>query len=64
MEILKGEAGAGGPGGRTQGVMMRDDRYGINMKRFCREYEARLMAAEATEELLEEHLRMIAWVQN
>ena len=47
---------------------MKRDRYGINMKRFCREHEARVTAAveagEATKELLEEHLRMIAWVQH
>ena len=38
------------------------------MKQFCREHEARVTAAveagEATEELLEEHLQMIAWVQH
>ena len=47
---------------------MKSDRFGINVKRFCREHEARVTAAveagEATEELLEEHLRMIAWVQH
>ena len=47
---------------------MTSDRFGINMKRFCREHEARVTAAveagEATKELLEEHLRMIAWVQH
>ena len=47
---------------------MSSDRFGINMKRFCREHEARVTAAvaagEATPELLEEHLRMIAWVQH
>ena len=47
---------------------MKDNRFGINMKRFCREHEARVTAAveagEATPELLEEHLRMIAWVQH
>ena len=45
---------------------MKENRFGINMKRFCREHEARVTAAveagEATPELLEEHLRMIAWV--
>ena len=45
---------------------MKSDRFGIHMKRFCREHEARVTAAvetgEATQELLEEHLRMIAWV--
>lgn len=47
---------------------MKENRFGINMKRFCREHEARVTAAvetgEATQELLEEHLRMIAWVQH
>ena len=47
---------------------MKSDRFGINVKRFCREHEARVTAAveagEATEELLEEHLQMIAWVQH
>ena len=43
---------------------MKNGTFGINMKRFCREHEAHVMAAEATEELLEEHLRMIAWVQH
>ena len=47
---------------------MKSDRFGINMKRFCREHEARVAAAveagEATPELLEEHLQMIAWVQH
>ncbi|MBQ6480616.1 MAG: hypothetical protein IJI45_05820 [Anaerolineaceae bacterium] len=47
---------------------MKSDRFGINMKRFCREHEARVTAAaaagEVTQELLEEHLRMIAWVQH
>ena len=47
---------------------MKSDRFGINMKQFCREHEARVTAAvetgKATGELLEEHLRMIAWVQH
>ena len=47
---------------------MASDRFGINMKQFCREHEARVTAAveagEATPELLEEHLRMIVWVQH
>ena len=47
---------------------MKNDRFGVDMKRFCREHEARVTAAveagEATPELLEEHLRMIAWVQH
>ena len=47
---------------------MSSDRFGINMKQFCREHEklvtAAVEAGEATPELLEEHLRMIAWVQH
>ncbi len=43
---------------------MRNDKYGINMKQFCREHEAKVTGTEATPELLEEHLRMIAWVQH
>ena len=39
-------------------------KFGINMKQFCREHEARVTEAEATPELLEEHLRMITWVQH
>ena len=42
----------------------QNDRFGINMKQFCREHEARVTAEKATPELLEEHLRMIAWVQH
>ena len=34
------------------------------MKQFCREHEAKVTGTEATPELLEEHLRMIAWVQH
>ena len=47
---------------------MSSDRFGINVKQFCREHEARVTAAmeagETTPKLLEEHLRMIAWVQH
>ena len=47
---------------------MASDRFGINMKQFCREHEAMmtvvLEAGEAAEKLLEEHLQMIAWVQH
>jgi hypothetical protein len=39
-------------------------RFGINMKQFCREHEAKVTAEKVTPELLEEHLRMIAWVQH
>ena len=43
---------------------MKNNIFGINMKQFCREHEQKVTAAEATPELLEEHLRMIAWVQH
>ena len=46
---------------------MINDKFGINMKRFCREHEAKVtadIAAGVTEEQLEEHLRMITWVQH
>ena len=43
---------------------MDKDRFGINMKRFCRWHEEKVTAAEVTPELLEDHLRMIAWVQH
>ena len=47
---------------------MKNDTFGINMKQFCREHEAAATAASAgervTEALLENHLRMIAWVQH
>ena len=39
-------------------------KFGINMKQFCREHEAKVTAEKVTPELLEEHLRMIAWVQH
>ena len=34
------------------------------MKHYCREHEARVSGAVATKELLEEHLRMISWIQH
>ena len=47
---------------------MKSDRFGINMKRFCREHEKRVTSAveagESTTEMLDEHLRMIAWIQH
>ena len=39
-------------------------KFGINMKQFCREHEAKVTAEKVTPELLEEHLRMIAWIQH
>ena len=44
------------------------DRFGINMKRFCREHEARVRRALETEGpshgLLELHLETLRWVQH
>ena len=42
----------------------QNDRFGINMKQFCREHEAWVTAEKVTPELQEEHLRMIAWIQH
>lgn len=39
-------------------------KFGINMKRFCREHESRITSEPATPELLAGHYRMIAWVQH
>ena len=41
-----------------------NDRFGINMKQFCREHEARLKAQPATEALLEAHLQKLQWLQH
>ena len=47
---------------------MRDDRFGINIKQYCREHEARVKAAldgdDVTAGLLEEHLAMISIMQH
>ena len=43
---------------------MNKDNYGIHMKQYCREHEARVTTAEATKELLEEHLLKIRWIQH
>ena len=48
--------------------MSKDNRFGINMKRWCREHEAEVTAAleggTVTCELAEEHLLKIAWLQH
>ena len=48
--------------------MKRNDKYGINMKQWCREHEAAVTAAlengEVTEELLEKHHKMIGYIQH
>ena len=41
---------------------MKNGAFGINMKQFRREHEARV--ATAPPELMEEHLRMITWIQH
>lgn len=44
------------------------NRYGINMKRFCREHEQRMeqamQAGAVTEQLLAVHLEKIRWLQH
>lgn len=40
------------------------DRFGINMKQYCREHEASLKVQPPTRELLEEHLIMIQRIQH
>ena len=45
-----------------------DNRYGINMKKYCREHEATVKRAleepEVTAEILAHHMEMIAWLQH
>lgn len=43
---------------------MTDDRFGINMKRWCREHEAYLAAHDASPELLTLHLQKLGWLQH
>lgn len=43
---------------------MNKDRFGINMKRWCREHEAYLAAHEASPELLALHLQKLRWLQH
>ena len=47
---------------------MRDERFGINMKQWCREHEAEVRAAvsegRATPEVLSLHRERIAWLQH
>ncbi len=44
--------------------MKKNDQFGINMKQFCRDHEAELAAQEPSPELLEKHLRKLAWLQH
>ncbi len=41
-----------------------DDRFGINIKRYCREHEAAVRSQPATPALLEQHLRRLRWLQH
>lgn len=40
------------------------DRFGINMKRYCREHEARVQSLPLSPALLAEHLQMIQRLQH
>lgn len=40
------------------------DRFGINMKRYCREHEARVKSLPPSPSLLAEHLQMIERLQH
>lgn len=40
------------------------DRFGINIKRYCRAHEAALRNAPASQALLERHLEKLRWLQH
>ena len=40
------------------------DRFGINMKRYCRAHQARVLNAAPTAELLEAHMEMLRRLQH
>ena len=42
--------------------MKRSDKFGINMKQWCREHEAYLAAHDASPELLALHLQKLGWL--
>ncbi len=48
--------------------MMRNEKFGINMKKWCREHEAEAVAAlgehRADAKMLREHREKIAWLQH
>lgn len=50
------------------GAPVKKDRYGLNMKRFCREHEAAVAAALAetgpAPDLLARHRETLAWLQH
>jgi hypothetical protein len=43
---------------------MKEQKYGINMKAWCRDHEAKVQERPATPELLREHLEKIQWLQH
>jgi len=40
------------------------DRYGINMKRYCRAHEAMLASVPASREVMDLHLEKLRWLQH
>lgn len=44
--------------------MMKKESFGINMKQYCREHEEKTLSSPPSEELLEDHLRKIRWIQH
>ena len=40
------------------------DRFGIDIKKFCRDHEAYIRSKEATRELYEYHLEKLRWLQH
>lgn len=40
------------------------DRFGVNMKRYCRAHEAYLLSQPPAPALLEEHLEKLRWLQH
>lgn len=43
---------------------MSKDTFGINMKQYCRDHEARITQTAPSKELLDEHLRKLKWLQH
>ena len=40
------------------------DRFGINVKRYCREHEKRMTSLPPSQALLEQHLQKLEWMQH
>ena len=55
---------AKGPYSAVRELNTMPDRFGINIKRYCREHEAAVREAPPTPELLEAHLLKIRWLQH